>query len=136
LVLPASEAPPVAPSRPHARRIVRSFGYAFEGLALLLRTQPNCWVHVLAAGAALGLGIWLRLGPAEMALVVLTSALVLVIESINTALEALCDLVSPEHHPLVKRAKDVGAAAVLIAAVASVAIAALLFGPRLAALGA
>src|SRR5258708_37436326 len=102
LVLPASEAPPVEP-RPHAWRILRSFGYAFEGLAMLLRTQPNFWVHVLAACAAVGLGIWLRLGAAELALIVLVSALVLIIESINTALEALCDLVSPEHHPLVKR---------------------------------
>jgi diacylglycerol kinase len=134
LVLPASEAPRVAP-RPHARRIVRSFGYAFEGLAILLRTQPNFWIHVLAACAALGLGLWLRLSTAELAVLVLTSALVLVVESINTALEALCDLVSPEHHPLVKRAKDVGAAAVLIAAAAAVAVAALLFVPRLAALG-
>jgi diacylglycerol kinase len=123
------------PPRPHARRIVRSFGYAFEGIAILLRTQPNFWVHVLAACAALGLGLWLRLGATELAIIVLTSALVLVVESINTALEAMCDLVSPEHHPLVKRAKDVSAAAVLIAAVAAVAVAALLFGPRLAALG-
>jgi diacylglycerol kinase len=74
------------------------------------------------------------LSPAEMALVVLTIALVLVVESINTALEAVCDLVSPGHHVLVKRAKDISAAAVLIAAVAAVAVALLLFGPRLVAL--
>ena len=57
----------------------------------------------------------------------------LVVESFNTALETLCDLVSPEFHPLVKRIKDVSAAAVLIAALAAVAIAALLLLPRLIA---
>ena len=62
---------------------------------------------------------------------VLTIALVLVVEAVNTALETLCDLVSPSYHPLVKRAKDVAAAAVLLAALAAVAIAALLFVPRL-----
>ena len=114
-------------------RIARSFGYAFEGLATLLRTQPNFVVHVAAAGAALGLGIALRLGPAELAILVVTIALVLVVESVNTALETLCDLVSPGFHPLIKRAKDISAAAVLVAALAAIAVAALLFGPRLIA---
>jgi diacylglycerol kinase len=79
-------------------------------------------------------GLILRLGLTVMAVVVLTIALVLVVESFNTALETLCDLVSPEVHPLIKRAKDVSAAAVLLAALAAVAIAALLFLPRLASM--
>ncbi len=112
------------------RRIARSFGYALEGLATMLRTQPNFWVHVLAALAALGLGVALRLSPLELALLVLTIAVVLVIECVNTTLETLCDLVSPGVHPLVKRAKDISAAAVLIGALASVVIALLLFGPH------
>jgi len=110
---------------------MRSFGFALEGLATLLRTQPNFVVHVAAACVALGLGIALRLGPLELALIILTIALVLVVESINTALETLCDLVSPGVHPLIKRAKDISAAAVLIAAAAAVTVAVLLFGPRL-----
>jgi diacylglycerol kinase len=88
-------------------------------------------VHIAAAAAALGLGVLVRLSPPELALLVLTAALVLVVEAVNTCLETLCDLVSPTYHPLVKRAKDVSAAAVLISAVASIAIAALLFVPRL-----
>jgi diacylglycerol kinase len=116
------------------RRIARSFGYAFEGLATLLRTQPNFWIHLLAAGVALGLGVVLRLSPGELVAIVLASALVLVVESVNTALETLCDLVSVEYHPLVKRAKDVSAAAVLLAAAAAIGVAILLFGPRLASL--
>jgi diacylglycerol kinase len=125
-----------APATPRGRlaRTARSFGYAFEGLASLLRTQPNFLVHILAAAAALGLGLVLRLSLAELALLVLTIGLVLVVEAVNTALESMCDLVSPSYHPLIKRAKDVGAAAVLIAALAAVAVALLLFIPRLASL--
>jgi diacylglycerol kinase len=115
-------------------RVARSFGYAFEGLATIVRTQPNFSVHLLAGCAALLLGAVLHLSPAEMALLVLTIALVLIVESVNTALEAMCDLASPGYHPLVKRAKDISAAAVLIAAISAVAIALLLFGPRLATL--
>jgi diacylglycerol kinase (ATP) len=114
--------------------VARSFGYAFEGVATIVRTQPNFWVHVIAACLALALGLVLKLSPGELAVIVLTIAMVLVVESINTALETICDLVSPGHHPLVKRAKDVSAAAVLISALAAVAVAALLFVPRLAAL--
>lgn len=125
--------PPEAP-RPHLHRIVRSFGYAFEGLGTIVRTQPNFWVHTVLAVAAIGLGVALRLSPAEFALVILTIALVLVTEAVNTTVEAVCDVVSPGYHPLVKRAKDVAAAAVLIAAVSAVAVALLLFAPRLIAL--
>jgi len=115
-------------------RILRSFGYAFEGLATIVRTQPNFWVHVIAACLALVLGVVLRLSPGELALVVLSITLVLVVESVNTGIETMCDLISPAHHPLIKRAKDVSAAAVLIAAAGAVVIALLLFGPRLASL--
>ncbi len=115
-----------------ARRIARSFGYAFEGLVAILRTTPNFWLHVAAAAFALALSILLGLAPSEIALVVLTIALVLAIEAFNTALEVLCDVATPEYHPLVKRAKDISAAAVLISAVAAVAVAGLLFLPRLA----
>jgi diacylglycerol kinase len=128
LVSPVSDVPSVTHPA-HGRRIARSFGYAFEGLATVVRSQPNFWVHVAAAVAALGLGVWLRLSPVELALLVLTCALVLVAESINTALESMCDLVSLEYHPLIKRAKDVSAAAVLMAALAAVVVAVLLFGP-------
>jgi diacylglycerol kinase len=123
----------VAPLR-RLRRIRRSFGYAFEGLATVVRTQPNFWVHVFAACVALGLGLVLRLSPGELAITVLSIALVLVVECINTGIETMCDLISPDHHPLNKRAKDISAAAVLIAAAAAVVVAVLLFGPRLASL--
>jgi len=113
---------------------VRSFGYALEGVGVMLRTQPNFLVHVTAALAAIVLGLLLHLSPGELAIIVLTIAVVMIVECLNTVLETICDLVSPEFHPLVKRAKDVSAAAVLIGATASLIIAVLLFAPHLAAL--
>jgi diacylglycerol kinase (ATP) len=121
-----------APSRP-LRRIVRSFRFAFAGLAVLVRTQPNAWVHVALAALALALSFLLRLSPGELALVILTIGVVLTAEAVNTALESVCDLVSPGYHPLVKRAKDLSAAAVLISAIAALGVAAALFLPRLLA---
>jgi len=131
---PESESERVVAPRPHWWRIGRSFGYAFEGLATIVRTQPNFWVHSAAAIVAFGLGLALGLSAAELAILVLTVALVLVAEAVNTTVEAVCDLVEPRYHPLVKRAKDISAAAVLIAATAAVAVALLLFGPRVIAL--
>ena len=119
-----------APSRP-LRRIVRSFTFAFAGLSVLVRTQPNAWVHLVLAALALALATLLRLPPAELALIVLTIGLVLTAEAVNTALESVCDLVSPGYHPLVKKAKDVSAAAVLLSALAAVGVAIALFVPRL-----
>jgi diacylglycerol kinase len=88
----------------------------------------------MAAVLALGLGMALRLSPAELAIVVLTIAFVLVTEAVNTTVETICDVVEPRYHPLVKRAKDIAAAAVLMSAVCAVVVALLLFAPRLIAL--
>jgi diacylglycerol kinase len=130
----ASPAEPVVAQPPRLRRIVRSFGYAVEGLGVMLRTQPNFLVHVTAAVVVIIAGVFFGLSVFEMALIVATIAIVLIVECLNTALEAVCDLVSPAFHPLVKRAKDVSAAAVLIGAAASIVIAVLLFAPHLAAM--
>jgi diacylglycerol kinase (ATP) len=119
-----------APARP-LRRIVRSFKFAFAGLHTLVRTQPNAWVHLALAALALALSVVLRLPPDEIATVILTIGLVLSAEAINTALESVCDLVSPGYHPLVKRAKDLSAAAVLLSAMAALGVAIALFLPRL-----
>jgi diacylglycerol kinase (ATP) len=134
LASPVSDAPSSEEQVSAPRRIVRSFGYAFEGLETIARTQPNFWVHVCAACLALVLGVVVRLSPVELAMIVLCIALVLVVESVNTGIETICDVISPGHHPLIKRAKDISAAAVLISAAAAVVVAVLLFVPRLASL--
>ena len=118
-------------SRVTSSRVARSFGYAFAGLSYLLRTQRNARIHVLAGAVACGLGAWLRIGRVEWALLVFTIALVVILEGVNTAVEAAVDLASPRVHPLAKAAKDVAAGMVLVAAVASTAVGLLIFGPRL-----
>jgi diacylglycerol kinase len=113
------------------RSRAKSFRYAFTGWGYVIRTQRNAWIHALFSLITLGLGIWLRIGPQDLALIILTIALVWTAEFLNTALEAVVDLASPQHHPLAKVGKDVGAAAVLIAALASVLIGLLVLGPPL-----
>jgi diacylglycerol kinase len=114
------------------RRSAGSFRYAIAGLRTLIVTQPNVRIHLAFAAIAIALGALLGLSSAEWALLALTIGFVLAMEAFNTAVEALVDLVQPELHPLAGLMKDLAAAGVLVAAVASVAVGALLFLPRLA----
>jgi diacylglycerol kinase len=116
-----------------ARRL-RSFGYAFDGLRWLVRTQPNFRIHLVIAALTVLVALVLHLSPAEFGLLALTIGLVLALEACNSALEALCDVASPTHHPLIGVAKDVSAAAVLMAALSAVLVGLALFAPRLLSL--
>jgi diacylglycerol kinase len=113
------------------KALVRSFGFALAGIGFLLRTQRNARIHVVVGAAACGLGGWLHISRVEWAVIVFTIALVLILEGLNTAVEAAIDLASPQIHPLAKAAKDLAAGMVLIAAVASVAVGLLILGPPL-----
>ncbi len=108
-----------------------SFRYAFHGWAHVLRTQRNAWIHSLVATLVILMGLWLGLTVQEWAILVLTIAMVFTAEFINTAIEAVVDLASPTHHPLAKVGKDVGAAAVLVAALAAILVGLLILGPPL-----
>ncbi|MGD0752187.1 MAG: diacylglycerol kinase family protein [Anaerolineales bacterium] len=108
-----------------------SFEHAFHGWWYVLRTQRNAWIHAAISLAVVLLAIWLRLPLRDWAVLVLTIALVWGAEFINTALEAVVDLVNPQQHPLAKVGKDVAAAAVLLAALASILVGLLILGPPL-----
>ena len=108
-----------------------SFRYAFHGWGYVLRTQRNAWIHSLVATLVILVGLWLRISAQDWAILVLTIARVFTAEFINTAIEAVVDLASPAHHPLAKVGKDVGAAAVLIAALAAILVGLLILGPPL-----
>ena len=109
-----------------------SFAHAFAGLAHVLRTQRNAWIHAVASASVILLAAWVHLPRIEWALLVLAMAIVWMAEFINSALEATVDLASPQVHPLARLGKDVGAAAVLIAAAAAAVIGLLILGPPLA----
>jgi diacylglycerol kinase (ATP) len=108
-----------------------AFRYAFAGWWYVIRTQRNAWIHAVISLVILIIGLWLHIQPLEWALIVLAVAIVWTAEFINTALEAVVDLASPQHHPLARVGKDVGAAAVLIASLASILIGLLVLGPPL-----
>jgi len=108
-----------------------SFKHAFRGWWYVLQTQRNAWIHGLVAVLVLILGLWLGLPPRDWAVLIITIAMVFAAEFINTSIEAVVDLATQEHHPLAKAGKDVGAAAVLIAALAAVLVGLLILGPPL-----
>jgi diacylglycerol kinase len=110
---------------------VKSFGYAFAGWGYVLRTQRNVWLHSIIAAVVFALGLWLRLGLRDWAVIVVTTATVFAAEFLNTAIEAVVDLVSPRPHPLARVGKDVGAGAVLLTAIAAVIVGVLILGPPL-----
>ena len=108
----------------------RSFGHAFRGLALLLASQHNAWIHAVATLAVLVAGLVLGVSRLEWALLLLAIGGVWSAEALNTAVEWLADVVSPDHDARVGRAKDLAAAAVLLAAAAASGVGLLVFAPR------
>jgi diacylglycerol kinase (ATP) len=111
--------------------LLRSFSYAFAGLVHLLRTQRNFRLEVGAGALAVVAGFLWRLERWEWVALVLVIALVLTLEGLNTTLEHAVTLASPNIDPRAKAAKDVAAGAVLIAALASITVGVVIFGPRL-----
>lgn len=110
---------------------LQSFRYAARGVRLMLRSQHNAWLHAVASCCVLIVGGLCLLSIQEWCWLVLAIMAVWTAEALNTALEFLADVASPEFHPLVARAKDVAAGGVLIAACGSVVIALLVMGPHL-----
>ncbi|MCC7372111.1 MAG: diacylglycerol kinase family protein [Chloroflexi bacterium] len=111
-------------------RTLRSFGYAWEGIGYLARTQPNFRVHLTAMAAVLAVAVGVGVTAAEFGVLVLAIGLVMVGEAVNTAIEAVVDLTTPVVHPLAKVAKDVAAGGVLLAAMAAATTGAVILGPR------
>jgi diacylglycerol kinase (ATP) len=124
------------PPHPHDdpfsfKALLRSFGYAFHGIIYVFRTQRNARIHALIGLCALALGWVVGITRWEWLALVLTCALVIVAESINTAIEAVVDLVTESYHPLAGIAKDVAAGAVLLCAGIAVVMGCIIFLPHL-----
>jgi undecaprenol kinase len=113
------------------RAFLRSFKYAAEGIAHGVRTQRNMRVELGIALIVVIAGILFRIAAAEWAAILVCIGLVLSAELINTVIELAVDLLVQHYHPMAKVAKDAGAGAVLIAALTSVAVGIVIFGPRL-----
>ena len=116
------------------RERTRSVDHAVRGIALMLRSQHNAWIHLLATMIVIAAGFAFGIGRSEWLWIVLAIVAVWTAEGLNTAVERLADFTSPEFHPLVRQAKDVAAGAVLIAALGAIVIGVLVFAPHVAAL--
>jgi diacylglycerol kinase len=115
----------------HRPSLPKAFGHAFAGVAHAVRSQRNLRIHLLAAVVAIIASALLRLTALEWAIILIVIVLVVASELLNTAIEAIVDLISPDFHPLAKVAKDLGAAVVLIFALLAVVAGCLVFGNAL-----
>ena len=110
---------------------LRSIRHAVRGIAVMLRTQHNAWLHLGATLGVIAAGIALKIDAADWRWLVVAILLVWVAETVNTAFEHLCDVVSPDFHASVKLSKDIAAGAVLITAIGAVLLGTLIFLPYL-----
>ncbi len=114
--------------------LARSFGFAFAGINWTIRTQRNAQVHLVVLIAVIIAGFALQVSAGEWLALILSMALVLALEAMNSAVEAVVDLVSPHYHPLARHAKDAAAGAVLLGAIGAAAVGLIVFVPKLLAL--
>lgn len=128
------EASDPRPSTWDLRHIIHSFGYAFAGIGAMLRYQRNAQIHVAITTVVIVAAVFFRVSVGEWLALIFAITLVLSLEALNTALEAIVDLASPEFHPLAKRAKDLAAGAVLIGAIGVAIVGVVIFLPRFLAL--
>lgn len=110
---------------------IRSFTFAFNGIARFFRYEHNAWIHGIAALLAITGALILKISPVEMTVIIIAITLVWIAEMCNTAIEKIMDHLSPETHPAVKAIKDIAAGAVLIAAFSAFVIGLIIFLPRL-----
>lgn len=108
---------------------IRSVSFALRGIGIMLRSQQNAWIHAFATCVVIGAGFFFGITQAEWCWIVLAIISVWTAEALNTAIEFLTDVASPEYHPVAGKAKDVAAGAVLITAIGSVIIGTIVLGP-------
>jgi diacylglycerol kinase (ATP) len=108
-------------------KLIKSFGYAYQGIITAAREQLNIKIHLLAIIVVVAAGCYYGITPSEWGLIVLCFGMVLSAELFNSALENLVDLVSPGHHHIAGKVKDMAAGAVLVTAMAAITIAIIVF---------
>lgn len=112
-------------------KFIRSVRYAVQGLSTLVRSENNARIHALAVVVVVGAGLVVGISPQDWLWIALAVTLVLTAEALNTALEKLVDLVSPERRPLAGQVKDLAAGAVLLTALFALVVAGVVFGNAL-----
>lgn len=113
------------------KRFINSFKYSFQGLVTAYRDEQSMWIHLLATIVVVVAGFTFKISAIEWIFVIILVLLVLGSELINTAIEAIVDLVSPDYHELAKKAKDLGSAAVFIFSMLAMAGGGIIFIPKI-----
>lgn len=113
------------------KKRLRSFKYAIHGIYQLIRYEHNAWIHLFCMVCAIAAGIVLDISTTEWIIVILAIGAVLATEAINSAIEQLADVVSPEYNKGIKRTKDLAAAAVLIVAITAATVGIIIFLPKI-----
>ena len=112
------------------KKRIRSFGYAGRGIRVVFGTEPNMKIHIVIALLVIICGFIFSISMTEWMICLLCIGLVFGMEMMNTAIENVVDLASPNLHPLAGKAKDIAAGAVLICAIVSVIVGLLIFLPK------
>ena len=113
------------------KKLFKSFGFAAKGISIAFKEQQNLRIHAVVVVIVIALGFFLRLTKVEWAIITLTIGFVISAELLNTAIEELVNLVSPGHHQLAGKIKDISAGAVLLAAVAAVIVGVVILGSKI-----
>jgi len=113
------------------KKRINSFQYAGRGIRTVFGTETNMKIHICIAIVVLIAGFTFKISATEWIACLLCIGLVVGMEMVNTAIENIVDMVSPNYHPLAGKAKDIAAGAVLICAIISVIIGLLVFGPKI-----
>ena len=109
----------------------KSFTYAFAGISHFFKTQHNAWIHAAACALTLICGVICQLNAIEWCIIIFCNAIVFTAEMLNTAIEGLTDLVSPDYNALAGKVKDVAAAAVLFSAIGAAVVGLIIFLPKM-----
>ena len=115
----------------HHKKLLQSFGYAWEGIVYALKYNQNLRIHFLVAILVTLLSVYFDINPFEMGILGITILLVIATEMLNTSIEQMVDLITIEHRKEAKIAKDVAAGMVLLTAVGSVIVGILIFVPHI-----
>ena len=110
---------------------LQSFKFAIEGILLLFKTEHNAWIHILSGLIVTFLGIYLKLSKTEWCFIVFAIGFVFVTEILNTSIEYLTDLVSPNYNEKAKKVKDLAAGGVLFSTITAVIIGLIIFWPKI-----
>lgn len=113
------------------KKRIQSFGHAFRGIRMVFGSEINMMIHLAVAALVVLFGIYLQISLIEWLVCILCFGLVISAEMFNTAIETFIDLVSPDHHPLAGKAKDIAAGAVLVSAIFAAIAGLIIFIPKL-----